>query len=239
MINLLIKISLFSLLAVFISGCLQNASMQTDTSQSAAIVNTDNKSAQSPKPSASVTPNPPQYSGSIDIPRDSSTRTSIKCKSKELYEILMWLQENDGDVPYGNMDWDCSDIIKIKRHYDLNGDGVKEVFVEGAGIWGSVSTSAIWVMQKKKHGYTILLREQGELFEVKKTSTNGYRDLYFPSRRSVWSTFLSTYKFKKNSYYKAKCRIEFYDAPAKIRKEFNCEDEKGITQFEDESRSAN
>lgn len=232
MIKLSINILLIIILTTFVYyGCSQHTRLQTDTSQSTAK-NTDDKLFQSsPQEPSPVILIPTKQSIDTKNSADSLTEVTIKCENKELHRILRWLQKNDADIPIGNTDWDCSDFIKIRQHFDLNGDGIKEIFVTGSGAWGAVSTLPIWVMQKKKNGYRVLLKEQGEFYTIKKTSTNGYRDLYFPSRRDIMSTFLSTYKFRKDKYYKAKCQVEFYYDPDKIRKVFDCNDEKGIDGF--------
>jgi hypothetical protein len=129
-------------------------------------------------------------------------------------------------------DGDCSEYLTIAKRVDLNQDGADELFVEGRGKISAASTTPIWVMQKKGDGFKSLLREQGEFYYIRKSKTNGYQDLYFPSRRSTASAVLSTYKFKNGEYQVAQCQVEFYNEPRNIRKKFDCNDKEEIEQFE-------
>ncbi len=121
----------------------------------------------------------------------------------------------DEEVADGN----CAEYLAVVKRTDLNHDGIDELFVEGKGKISAASTTPIWVMQKQGDEYKSLLREQGELYQVRKTRTNGYEDLFFPSRRSVASTFLTIYKFRDGKYQSAGCRVEFYNA---LKKAENC-----------------
>jgi hypothetical protein len=169
---------------------------------------------------------------SIDV-----EKKTVTCKNKELSSIwLVLLKDVDmkKTITDANVGGDCSDYIVIEKKIDLNNDGNDEIFVDGIGVLRSASTKPILVMKEEKKGYKVLLREQGEIYIIKKTKTNGFKDLFFPSRRSSSSTFFSTYKFQNGKYQKIKCQIEIYNRP-RSKKVFACDDLKGIEQFESSS----
>ena len=166
----------------------------------------------------------------VDAEKETST-----CTNQDLSKIWQELKKDEDikeQIIDANRGGDCSDYIKIAQRIDLNNDGISEIFVEGKGTFGDVSTIPIWVMKKEGNRYKVLLREQGEKYYIKKVKTNGYRDLFFPSRRNISSTFLSTYKFQADGYHVAKCQVEFYYAPQKIKKLFDCDDKKAIEKYE-------
>ena len=169
------------------------------------------------------------------LTKEQENKKAVTCTKKELVEVWREIQV-DKDVKEQIMDadigGDCSDYIKIAKKIDLNGDGIEELFVEGKGTFGSVSTIPIWVMQRKQKLFKILLREQGEIYFVRKTKTNGYRNLFFPSRRSIASAFHRSYKFEGGIYIENKCQIEFVNAPRHIHKTCNCNDENCIDKVE-------
>lgn len=204
------KLLLSPLMIIFISlniSCQQNSQLLTNVSSQPMANNIDNKPI-----------------------NDSSINSVITCKSKELFGV--W-QELNKELRFTS--GDCSDYIKIDRLYDLNHDGIKEYFVKGTGSWGAASTLPIWILQKRGREYVVIHQEQGEDYFVKKSKTNGYQDLFFPSRRNIVSTFLSDYKFQKGKYYRTSCKIEFYyDSKKQI---LDCDDEKGINELEDKHKS--
>lgn len=171
----------------------------------------------------------------ILVNKEAGVKSDFTCQDDELSKIWqeIWKEEFVRDFfAEQKADGDCSEYLKIAKRIDLNGDGANELFVEGKGTISAASTMPIWVMQKQGDGYKSLLREQGEFYDVKQAKTNGYRNLFFPSRRSVASAFLSTYAFENGKYQIVKCQIEFYNEPRKIRKVFECDDKKEIEKFE-------
>ena len=214
------KISIFILLMLLLS-CYNSTNSINNSS-------TNNLYSQNPT-STNQTPS------DIVIKQDILPK-EFTCNNKELLGIWneIWkdnfLKEFfENGIPEG----DCAEYLDISRMVDLNDDGKKELIVKGKGRISAASTMPIWVIQKNTSNYKILLQEQGEFYKIEKTKTNGYRDLYFPSRRTVMSSFLSTYKFKEGVYHRSKCQVEFFYEESKFRKIFNCNDKKRIKDFED------
>lgn len=168
-----------------------------------------------------------------ELPTPTPT-TIITCRDSKLEGIWIKILANDTVAELVNPEAgkDCSDYITVKKEVDLNNDGKEEVFVEGVGNFLAASTTPIWVVGRSDTGYTILLREQGEHYQIQKQRTNGYSDLYFPSRRSVWSATLSTYSFKDGKYLRVKCDVAFYSKSAKPLKTIDCGNTKAIENFE-------
>lgn len=162
-------------------------------------------------------------------------KSIITCRDEELAPIWKILAD-DKDIKElvieSDSGGDCSDYVSIAKKTDLNDDGIMEFFVEGNGNFGNVSTIPIWVVGKDGNDFKVFLREQGEEYEIKPTRTNGYQDLFFPSRRNVWSSFLSTYKFSDEKYKIDQCQVAFYHKSDKPLKVFNCDQQKEIEKFE-------
>ena len=169
-------------------------------------------------------------------------RKIIACEDEELSPIWKILSD-DKDIKEliieNNLGGDCADFVSMTEKIDLNNDGINELFVEGNGNFGNVSTVPIWVIGKEGNNFKILLREQGEEYEIKKTRTNNYNDLFFPSRRNVQSSFLSTYIFNDGKYLVQKCQVAFYKKSDKPTKIFNCDETKMIEKFESENYFGN
>jgi len=163
----------------------------------------------------------------------------ITCRDEELAPIWKILVDDkdvkelviESDLP-SELGSDCSNYVNVAKKTDLNNDGTMEFFVEGNGNFGNVSTIPIWVIGKVGNDFKVLLREQGEQYKIKPTRTNGYRDLFFPSRRNVWSSVLSTYKFSDEKYKIAQCQVAFSYKSDKPLKVFNCDQQKEIEKFE-------
>lgn len=179
----------------------------------------------------------PQNNKNAELNNAGNKSNNISCNDEELSPIWKILSD-DKDVKEliieSDLGGDCSDYVSITKKVDLNDDGINELFVEGNGNFGNVSTFPIWVVGKDGNDFKIFLREQGEEYEIKQTRTNGYNDLFFPSRRSVQSSYLRTYKFNDGKYQVQKCQVAFYDKSDKPSKVFNCDETKKIEKFESE-----
>ncbi len=162
-------------------------------------------------------------------------QASNLCADKELAPIWEIISKDDAvrqAVANGNDDADCSDYTTVAKRIDLNNDGTEELFVEGIGNVAAASTKPIWVVGLIDHDWKVLLREQGEMYEIKKSLSNNYRDLFFPSRRNVYSQILSSYKFDGGQYQRSSCQIAFFKNSNRPIKTFSCKDDKKIDEFE-------
>jgi hypothetical protein len=192
---------------------------------------------------ASVTPTvTPQDGETAKLNKAGNKSSIISCRDEELAPIWKILAD-DKDVKElvieSDSGGDCSDYVSVAKKIDLNDDGIVEFFVEGNGNFGNVSTVPIWVVGKDGNDFKVLLREQGEEYKIKPTRTNGYQDLFFPSRRNIRSAFLSTYKFSDEKYEISQCQVAFYHKSDKPLKVFNCNQQKEIEKFESDYKFEN
>lgn len=192
---------------------------------------------------ASVTPTAkPQDIEAAKLNKAGNKRSIISCQDEELSPIWKVLTD-DKDIKEmvieSDLGGDCADYVNVAKKTDLNDDGTMEFFVKGNGNFGNVSTVPIWVIGKVGNDFKVLLREQGEEYKIKPTRTNGYQDLFFPSRRNVWSSFLSTYKFSNEKYKIDQCQVAFYHKSDKPLKVFNCDQQKEIEKFESDYKFEN
>lgn len=204
---------------------------------------TETKSNVYASASPTTTPPPPTADDEpAQLNNAGSKSSTVSCEDKELAPIWKILADDKGIkelVIESDSGGDCSDYVSVAKKIDLNGDGIMEIFVEGNGNFGSVSTVPIWVIGKIGNDFKVLLIEQGEQYEIKPARTNGYQDLFFPSRRSVWSAFLSTYRFSGEKYETARCQVAFYYKSDKPVKVFNCDQQKEIEKFESDFKFEN
>lgn len=192
---------------------------------------------------ASITPTAtPQDVEAAKLNNPGTKSSIVSCRDEELSPIWKILAD-DIDIKElvieSDLGGDCSDYVNVAKKADLNNDGILEFFVEGNGNFGNVSSFPIWVIGKDGDDFKVLLREQGEQYKIKPARTNDYQDLFFPSRRNVWSATLSTYKFSGEKYEIAQCQVAFYHKSNKPLKVFNCNQQKEIEKFESDYKFEN
>ena len=97
---------------------------------------------------------------------------------------------------------------------ELNHDSTAELQVHGIGscICGA-NNCANWVYRKTGDGYQLIL-DAGSInhIEVKKTLTNGYRDLVTAVHQSAFSTGLAVYTFDGKEYRLKECFQRSYSS---------------------------
>jgi len=168
----------------------------------------------------------------------NSDKQKFHCADRETLEIWKRLKKTryvidqlQGETETGN----CKDYIRTIKHIDLNNDGRNELYVISAPKIHPSAFAVIWIFQKTGGSYRQILEERDENYKILKTKTNGFHDLYFISRRTTHTMFLSTYKFKNGEYESVKCLVAFPLGAGEKTKLFDCDNEKGIEEFEREN----
>lgn len=106
---------------------------------------------------------------------------------------------------------DCSTVIGVEKIVDLNNDGKKEAIVSGIdGLVNGANNRSIWFVQKIGRDYKVLLEESVEDYEIKKSVTNGFQDIFTKHHMSCCSSYQSTYKFSKGKYREGRCLFVDY-----------------------------
>lgn len=90
---------------------------------------------------------------------------------------------------------------------DLNNDGTPEVFAQGMVGCGATGNCPLWVLQKSKRGYEVLLEGSAQTFTAQGSTTNGFRDIVLSTHGSYSSGGLTNYHFQNGVYKDVGCYI--------------------------------
>ena len=143
-------------------------------------------------------------------------KTTFTCNNKILFSVLIDLRKekdfNESVAYYleDNNPSDCKDILFIEKSIDLNDDGIKEAVVRGKNwlLCGATGNCSTWIYGKFGNKYKKLLDTGGETLEVKRNSTNDYKNIFVRVHDSCCSAYLATYKFNGKKYKEASCLFE-------------------------------
>ena len=150
----------------------------------------------------------------VEEAKEETPKQKVKFQCKDKILLSVWnflLEQNDfGNLANSVADEgisNCSEIFQINEFIDLNNDGVKEVIVRGKNSLVNSTTGnyGTWICQKVGHSYKVIFEESAEECKVKKSVTNGYRDIFIRGHASCCSSYLSTYKFHDGKYEESKC----------------------------------
>lgn len=114
---------------------------------------------------------------------------------------------------------DCTNRIEIDE-IDLNGDSRKEYVVWGRyNFCGGTGNCSLWVLEKRRGKLRMILSSGGyygesKWFEVKKRSTNGFRDLLIKGHFTAAETHYGRYKYNGRKYVESDCKMEIYSSNA-------------------------
>jgi hypothetical protein len=152
-------------------------------------------------------------------PQPVEKRKPVICKDKTISLVWkqlinsykdFWEQVNSGLEVY-----DCAKMFETEE-IDLNKDGIKEIKIRGkfGNFCGATGNCSEWIFGKKKESttYKLLLKSGGEHFHVRKSSTNGYRNIYITTHDSASSSYHIIYKFSGKKYQENKCWFEDYSS---------------------------
>lgn len=93
--------------------------------------------------------------------------------------------------------------LKVRR-VNLNRDAKPEYIVNLADACGGGQNSPIFVYQRTLRGYSLLLKDSGTDLSVRRTVTNGYRDLVVVAHGSAIDHEITFYKFREGKYRQSK-----------------------------------
>ena len=114
--------------------------------------------------------------------------------------------------------YDCAQMFEAEK-IDLNKDGIKEIKIRGkfGNFCGATGNCSEWIFgrTRKSTKYKLLLESGGEYFHVRKSSANGYKDIYITTHDSASSSYHMIYKFSEKRYQENKCWFEDYSMDGK------------------------
>lgn len=150
-------------------------------------------------------------------------KTTFTCNDKLFQTVLRDLKKerdfNEGAKYYleENNPSDCKDILFVEKLVDLNNDKNKEAVVRGKSwlLCGATGNCSTWIYGKFGNKYKKLLDTGGEILEVKKISTNGYKNIFVSVHDSCCSSYLETYKYNGAKYKEGNCLFEDYGTTGK------------------------
>jgi hypothetical protein len=141
----------------------------------------------------------------------SQNTMEFTCKDANLSAVWKYPLKNENFREDVKEIVDCSTVIQIEKLIDLNNDGIKDAIVGGKdGLVNGANNQTIWIVQKIGRNYKVLLRESAEDYEIKKTTTNSFRDIFIKHHMSCCSSYQTTYKFSKGKYRENKCQFVDY-----------------------------
>ena len=124
-------------------------------------------------------------------------------KVKVPQKIIQQLMRNDEDVQAENYTADQLAHELRAETIDLNNDGKPELIVQG--FCAAVGNCSTWIYRTKEGGYLQLLNDMAQVIKVRRTITNGYRDLVFETHGSATDSGIMVYKFDGTQYRLKEC----------------------------------
>jgi hypothetical protein len=146
----------------------------------------------------------------------------VVCKDKTISLVWKPLINSQKDfwewVNTTSKVYDCAQMFETEK-IDLNKDGIKEIKIRGifGNFCGATGNCSEWIFgrTRKSAKYKLLLKSGGEYFHVRKSSTNGYKDIYITTHDSASSSYHMIYKFSGKIYQENKCWFEDYSFEGK------------------------
>jgi hypothetical protein len=96
---------------------------------------------------------------------------------------------------------------------DLNHDGTPEVIAQSIADCSPTGNCSLWVFQKTRGNYKLLLEGFGQTFTIQKTSTRGYRDIVVAAHSSAAVSGLTNYRYRDGAYHEAGCYSASWHVP--------------------------
>ncbi|MCW5960045.1 MAG: hypothetical protein KIS76_07770 [Pyrinomonadaceae bacterium] len=153
------------------------------------------------------------------VPRKLITPT---CSDKKILPIWNELKKDSefiDQVETFDENADCTNRIEIDE-VDLNRDSRREYIVWGRyNFCGGTGNCSLWVLEKRRGKLRMILSSGGyygesKWFEVKKRSTNGFRDLLIKGHFTAAETHYGRYKYYGRKYVESDCKMEIYSSNA-------------------------
>lgn len=86
------------------------------------------------------------------------------------------------------------------KFVDLNRDRVPEVVAQSMADCSPTGNCSIWVFQKQRHGYKLLLNGFGQIFTIQNARTNGYDDIVLAVHDSAFDADLTVFQYSNGAY---------------------------------------
>ena len=118
---------------------------------------------------------------------------------------------------------------------------MKEAIVSGKHwlVNGATGNMGTWICQKIGNKYKVIFDDSAEEYVIKKSKTNGYRDVFVRFHASCCSSYQTTYKFQRGKYRENKCFFVDYGTTG-IKNVITCAEENARIERklrENESKS--
>ena len=145
-------------------------------------------------------------------------KTVFRCNDKFIAAVWNHLRENkmlaevfDNGIRQNDLK-DCSDVIGVRELFDLNGDGNQDALIIGKGWLNGINESSIWIVEKDKENYKVILDKAIGEYEIKKQKTKNFRDISISFKESIGESRKFLYQFDGSSYKLQKCWTEIIAA---------------------------
>lgn len=146
--------------------------------------------------------------------KPSKTDKDFKCENQYLLAVWNHLQKDndykeifDNGIRQNDLK-DCSEVIGIDELIDLNNDGNQEAIVTGRGWLNGISEISIWIVEKNKESYRVILDNGLGIYEIKNQKTEGFQDILISFKVSIQDSDKFLYQFSGKSYKPKKCWTE-------------------------------
>ena len=139
---------------------------------------------------------------------------TLPCKDRNLQLVWKNLGEDETDfssVEYPKNVSDCRNYISVSEFIDLNNDGQTEIIISGDKFPFCASGGChYWIFQKRnKTRYKQIFDTIGSI-KVRKSKTEGYRNLEYVFRYSTDEYTRIIYKFNGLKYVPKQCQKEHF-----------------------------
>jgi hypothetical protein len=99
----------------------------------------------------------------------------------------------------------------VASSFDINGDGLRDLVIQaGDSCLQGAHNTPFWIFTKLPAdvgGYQLIFKTQTDWLDIRKTSTNGYRDIADAGHTAV-TLFTTTLKFDGQKYQPRACTVE-------------------------------
>lgn len=157
---------------------------------------------------------------------DDTKETVLKnlpCKDKNLRLVWDKIKNEFADETFEDLAdrgvRSCKDLFEVEKVIDLNGDKQVEIVVHQIADCPASGNCTFWVFQKEKNDFKpILDTNMIQSFNLRKTQTNGYKDLELRTWNTGFEYYVQLFKFNAGKYKAQKCWFETHQILGKFLK---------------------
>lgn len=170
-------------------------------------------------------------SASAPAPRDPpkpEQKVNYVCYDKLFLFVLDHLRKVEKEPDYVDSFIDgagivnCSELLKVEKRVDLNGDGSREIILraqnspKGSFFCGATGNCDHWVIRRDRKGYMIILDAPvTEEVRIQKGKRGGYYDLVTRYHGGMMDHTLANYSYGRGKYTLRKCFSDTMDTDGK------------------------